>query len=69
MSRSGAMVQHRYFLSVIRPLNRGFYTLEAAFYFVFKFRSNWALISRSGPMVRHRYIQSVIEPLNRGSIT
>ena len=63
------MVRHRYFQSMIGPLNRGFYTLKAVFsiiFFYFSFKR--ALIDRSGAMVRHRYFQSVIGPLNRGSI-
>ena len=57
ISRSGSMVRHRNFQSVIGPL-----TLEAAFYFYlfFTFRFNRALISRSGAVVRHRNFQSVI---------
>ena len=62
ISRSGAMIRHRNFQSVIGPL-----TLEAAFYFIFfYFRFNRALISRSGAVVRHRTFKSVIASLNRG---
>ena len=61
------MARHRYFQSVIGPLNTG-KTLEAAFYFFFNFRFNRALINRSVAMARHRYFQSVIGPLNRFSI-
>ena len=57
ISRSGPMVRHRNFQSVIGPL-----TLEAAFYsiFTFNFKFNRALISHSGAVVRHRNFQSVI---------
>ena len=64
ISRSGPMVRHRNFASVI-----GLLTLEAAFYLIFfsNFRFNRALISRSGTVVRDRNFQSVIRPLNLGS--
>ena len=54
ISRSGAVVRHRNFQSVIGRLKKGFNTLKAAFYFIFFiFRFNWVLISRTGPIVRH----------------
>ena len=63
------MVQHRYFQSVMGPLNRGLRPLKLHFIFIFfYFRFNRALINRSGAMAGHRYFQSVIGPLNRGSI-
>ena len=65
ISRSGAMLRHRNFQSVIGPL-----TLEAAFYLIFffsNFRFNRVLISRSSALVRTRNFQIVIGPLNRGS--
>ena len=61
------MVRHRYFQSVIGPLNRGLRPLKLHFIiFFFNFRFNRALINRSGAMVRNRYFQSVIASLNRG---
>ena len=57
INRSGPMVRHRNFQSVIVPLTR-----ESAFYsiFTFNFTFNRALISHSGAVVRHRKFQSVI---------
>ena len=61
------MVRHRYFQSVIGPLNRGLRPLKLRFIlFFFYFRFNRALINRLGAMARHRYFQSVIGPQNRG---
>ena len=64
IGRSGPIVRHRNFQSVIGPL-----TLEAAFYliFIFNFRFNRALISHSGALVRHKHFESVIRPQNCGS--
>ena len=63
------MAQHRYFQSVIGPLNKGLRPLKLHFIlFFFNYTFNRALINRSGAMARHRYFHSVIGPLNRGSI-